>query len=339
MRKRFFESRKGVSVMVSYILLVVFLIIISGIVYQWLKTYVPRQALECPDGTSLFIKEAAFDPVNSQLAITLRNNGRFDLAGYFVYATNSSDQELPTIDLSGYLNESEGSGIILGNSVLFFEGGSNLFSPDSEDTYLFDIPVSVGEPSSIRIIPTRFQEVEGKSRFVSCGDARVEILVSIMTVLIVFAGSAENNGNLGGLEGADIKCNEWASSANLEGSFRAWLSTDSINAKDRINDEIYALVNGKFVAKNKLQLISGNLLHPINLTHTGEGITGMGSEGRAWTGTDESGISTGQNCNNWLSSSGVSGTRGHVNAINAEWTNFNIETCNDDTRIYCFQIE
>ena len=177
MRKRFFENKKGVSIMVSYILLVVFLIIISGIVYQWLKTYVPRQSLECPDGTSLFIKEAVFNPVGSQLTVTLKNNGRFNLTGYFIYATNSSDQELPIIDLSGYLNEAQGSGIILGNSVLFFEGGSNLFSPGSEDTYLFDIPSSIGEPYSIRIIPTRFQEVGGRSRFVSCGNARVEQVV------------------------------------------------------------------------------------------------------------------------------------------------------------------
>ncbi len=165
MRKRFFENRKGVSIMVSYILLVVFLIIIGGIVYQWLKTYIPRQSLECPDGTSLFIKEAAFNLVGSQLTVTLKNNGRFNLAGYFIYATNNSDQELPTIDLSGYLNEAGGPGIILGNSVLFFEGGNNLFLPDSEDTYLFDIPVETGVPYSIRIIPTRFQEIEGKSRF------------------------------------------------------------------------------------------------------------------------------------------------------------------------------
>jgi cysteine-rich repeat protein len=177
MRKRgFFESRKGVSVMVGYVLLVVFLIIIGGIVYVWLKTYIPRQALECPDGISLFIKEASFDSDASQLILTLKNNGRFDVAGYFIHATNSSEQELATIDLSGYLNETQ-AGIIFENSVLFFEGGSNLFGPGFEDDYIFDIPAEIGVPYSVRVIPTRFQEVEGKSRFASCSNARVEQII------------------------------------------------------------------------------------------------------------------------------------------------------------------
>ena len=176
-RKGFFVGKKGISIMVSYVLLIVFVIIIGAIVYQWLKTYVPAQALECPDGVSLFIKDADFDSSDSQLIITLRNNGRFNLAGYFIHATNSSDQELPIIDLSGYLNEAESPGMIFGNSVLFFESEGNLFTPGSEKSYFFDIPSSIGEPHLIRITPTRFQDVDERQRFVSCGGARVGQIV------------------------------------------------------------------------------------------------------------------------------------------------------------------
>jgi len=176
-RKGFFVGKKGISVMVSYVLLIVFVIIIGAIVYQWLKTYVPAQALECPDGVSLFIKDADFDSSDSQLIITLRNNGRFNLAGYFIHATNSSDQELPTIDLSGYLNEAESPGMIFGNSVLFIGAGDNFFQPGSEKSYFFDIPSSIGEPHLIRITPTRFQDVDERQRFVSCSDAGVGQLV------------------------------------------------------------------------------------------------------------------------------------------------------------------
>ncbi|MBA7615527.1 hypothetical protein ES703_22808 [subsurface metagenome] len=173
----FAGKKKGVSVMVSYVLLIVFVIIIGALVYQWLKSYVPAQALECPDGVSIFIKEANFDPFDSRLIVTLRNNGRFSLAGYFIHATNSSDQELPTIDLSGYLNKTKGPGIIFGNSVLFLATGDNFFHPGSERSYFFDLPSSIGEPYSIRITPTRFQDVNEKQRFVSCSDARAGQLV------------------------------------------------------------------------------------------------------------------------------------------------------------------
>jgi len=179
-RKGFFVGKKGISIMVSYVLLIVFVIIIGAIVYQWLKTYVPAQALECPDGVSLFIKDADFDSSDSQLIITLRNNGRFNLAGYFIHVTNSSDQELPTIDLSGYLNDTDGPGKIHGNSVLFFDEiaeNPNLFTPGSEESYFFDIPSSIGEPHLIRITPTRFQDVDERQRFVSCGGARVGQIV------------------------------------------------------------------------------------------------------------------------------------------------------------------
>ena len=177
-RRGLFESKKGISVMVGYVLLIVFVIIIGAIVYQWLKTYVPAQALNCPDGVSLFVKEASFDSDNSQLIVTLRNNGRFNLAGYFIHATNSSDQELPTIDLSNYLDENS-PGRIHGNSVLFFNFsiGDNFFHPGSEESYLFDIPSSIGKPHLIRITPTRFQDVNEKQRFVSCSDARAGQIV------------------------------------------------------------------------------------------------------------------------------------------------------------------
>jgi len=179
-RKEFFVGKKGISVMIGYVLLVVFVLIIGALVYQWLKTYVPSQGLECPDGVSLFIKEAEFDDSTSQLTITLRNNGRFNLAAYFIHATNSSDQELPIIDLSGYLNETS-SGMIVENSILFIEGmgdDPNLFAPDSERDYLFDIPSSIGEPYIIRITPARYQEEDDERvRFVSCSNARAEQIV------------------------------------------------------------------------------------------------------------------------------------------------------------------
>jgi len=343
-KKRFFENKKGISIMVSYVLLVVFLIIISGLVYQWLRTYVPRESLECPDGSSIFIKEAAFNPLDSQLSVTVKNNGRFNLAGYFIYATNDSEQELPIIDLSSYLNDTQGTGIILGNSVLFFAGESSLFSPGSEETYFFNIPTSIGELYSIRIVPTRFQEFEGKTRFVSCSNARTDILVSIATFFIAFATSQGGfDGNLGGLEGADLICNDLAEDAGLNGTFVAWLSINNINAIDRIEDEIYALPNTAGepktkVINNKEDIINGNLLfHPINITEFGGDAS---TSGGVWTGTDEFGNAmTNKNCEGWTVTSGY-GIRGRSNAVNKDWTNYNEETCSDEARrLYCFEIE
>ena len=335
----FAGKKKGVSVMVSYVLLIVFVIIIGALVYQWLKSYVPAQAMECPDGVSIFIKEAYFDPFDSRLIVTLRNNGRFSLAGYFIHATNSSDQELPIIDLSGYLNYTDGPGKIHGNSVAFIIATGNLFHPGSENSYFFDIPSSIGKPYLIRITPTRFQEVDERQRFVSCSDARAGQLVGLLKGWMVFVSkTASYYGDLGGLSGADDECNILAGNANLNGTFIAWLSNETINAKDRIEEGVFFLFDNTKLANSKDELLNSTLLTPINIDQEGGLITGGFP---VWTGTNEFGnLIENQHCNNWVSQSvELSGIRGYTNRSDIKWTNWLTETCDDDQRIYCFQIE
>ena len=55
----------------------------------------------------------------------------------------------------------------------------------------------------------------------------------------VFNSSTSYNGNLGGLTGADAKCQSRAAAAGLTGTYKAWLSSTTINAKDRLPDAKY----------------------------------------------------------------------------------------------------
>ena len=48
--------------------------------------------------------------------------------------------------------------------------------------------------------------------------------------------SSSWNGNLGGLSGADAKCQQAANATGLGGTWVAWLSDSTHNAKDRIPD-------------------------------------------------------------------------------------------------------
>ena len=78
------KTKRGVSIMIGYILLITFVIAISIFVYQWLKTYVPKEGLECPDGVSIYISKANINPNEGKLTLTLKNTGRFDINGVFV---------------------------------------------------------------------------------------------------------------------------------------------------------------------------------------------------------------------------------------------------------------
>jgi len=165
-------QKRGVSVLIGYVLLVVFAVVIGAIVFVWLRSYVPAEALNCPDGTSVSIQQASFDGTTnpSQLNVTIKNNGRFDIAGFFIHATNNSSQNVATIDLSNYSSVSED---IFGNSIVYEFNGNSVGSDESASS-LFNIPSSLGTLYVVSIIPVRFQIEDNKERFVSCGDARVE---------------------------------------------------------------------------------------------------------------------------------------------------------------------
>ena len=178
-----FGQRKGVSLMIGYVLLITLAIVMSVVAYSWMKTYLPKGPTECPDGVSLFLKEAGFDSSVSQtLTLTLKNNGRFNLLGYYIYATNSSDQPLATIDLSQYLIS---GGKILGNSISFASGAGNSLTAGEEVVHIFNIPAGLGELYSISVIPTRIEEEGNAERFTSCSGARTEQLVGKPTFACV----------------------------------------------------------------------------------------------------------------------------------------------------------
>ncbi len=167
------KNKKAISPMIGYILLISAAIFMSVIVYAWLKTYVPRAALECPDTTSIFVKDYVCD-LNNELTLTIMNNGNFNIAGYFVRVANSSsEQELATTDLSQKLKEELG-GLIAGNSVLFsaVEIGNSL-TPNEEAINVFDIS-GVNTIYFVELTPIRIQEKEGIARTASCGNSKIK---------------------------------------------------------------------------------------------------------------------------------------------------------------------
>ncbi len=175
-------KKKGVSIMIGYVLLVTCAIVIGVFVYQWIITYVPADALDCPDEVSIFIKDYTYDCDDSRLDLILKNNGLFNIAGYFIHATNDSNQTLAIIDLSNYTNLGKNKG----GTVLFGTSSENSFEPNDERTNIFDLSDSdIGQIYSIEIIPMRFQEEEGKMRFVSCGGSRVKEEVSCWVACVV----------------------------------------------------------------------------------------------------------------------------------------------------------
>jgi len=167
------KNKKAISPMIGYILLISAAVVMSAIVYTWLKTYIPKAALECPDTTSLFIKDYTCDLTNNELSLTIRNNGNFNVAGYFIRVANVSGQELATVDLSQKL-KSEFGGIIVGNVILVNESESgNSLIPNEEATNVFDI-TGVNYIYFVELTPVRIQQIENRERTTSCGNSKIK---------------------------------------------------------------------------------------------------------------------------------------------------------------------
>jgi membrane-bound inhibitor of C-type lysozyme len=166
------KNKRGVSIVIGYVLLIAVSIVMSILVYQWLKTYVPADTLHCPDGTSAFIKDVSYNCAAKTLTITLQNNGKFSLAGFFIYVSTSSES-LATIDLSSKLTS---GGTISGNSV-WYTTSENSFSPEypnNEKTSVFNVAAYGSTLKGLEIIPIRLQEEDNKKRIVSCSDAKIK---------------------------------------------------------------------------------------------------------------------------------------------------------------------
>ena len=169
----FLKNLKGVSPIIGYVLLVTFVIVLGVIIYNWMKTYVPSEGLECPDGTSLFIKSYSCE--NNSLEIILKNNGKFNIGGYYIYATTSAEQELATKDISFYIDEESAK---LTPTGIKFTGEENSLKPNAEETEVFDLSTGNFTIYSIEIIPLRWQKENRISRIVTCSEGEVREVIS-----------------------------------------------------------------------------------------------------------------------------------------------------------------
>lgn len=167
------NNKRGISVMIGYVLLITFAIIMSIIVYNWLESYVPKDEVECEDGVSVVVED--YNCNASVLNISLRNNGRFSFAGITIFGKENETADVATLDLSNNLTSG-------GNSAqgrVYFGDTSNSFSPGekSPSRLIFDIS-SYDEIPEIVITPVKRVEWQDKEITAVCGRASIEETVN-----------------------------------------------------------------------------------------------------------------------------------------------------------------
>lgn len=84
-------NKIGLSLMVSYVLLISITMILSFGVYMWLKDYANvSENIDCKDGTSIRLEDSESIGINFNLS--LKNNGYFSVAGFILHVGNNTQQ-------------------------------------------------------------------------------------------------------------------------------------------------------------------------------------------------------------------------------------------------------
>lgn len=165
---------------------------------------------------------------------------------------------------------------------------------------------------------------------------------------IVFTTSNRWSGNLGGVAGADAKCQQAADAAGgvyAGRTWKAWISaatTDDSAAKRLVHGTgLYS--NGPWaIATGWDQLASAVHDHAIRLDENGNLPQ---ADDIVWTGTNPDGTAlvgaTGASCNDWTSENGGGGTGiaayGNASASDATWTHEAFQTCDGLGHLYCIE--
>ena len=137
-----------------------------------------------------------------------------------------------------------------------------------------------------------------------------------MTFFITSAGSGDG-ANLGGLEGADAICQKLAEAAGSTGkTWHAYLSTSTVNARDRIGTGPWQNAKGTVIATSVADLHgdANAISKETGLTEAGNPVNGRGDEPNTHdmlTGSNPDGTANPNTCGDWTLDGEGSAMLGH----------------------------
>ena len=145
-----------------------------------------------------------------------------------------------------------------------------------------------------------------------------------MSFFVTSVGSGDG-ANLGGLAGADAHCQMLADAAGSTGKeWKAYLSAEGVNAKDRIGAGPWVNAKGATIATDLANLHSdaNNLTKETALTEAGNVVNGRGDDPNQHdilTGSNADGtLAAGQTCGDWTLNGEGAAMLGHSDRMGPE---------------------
>jgi hypothetical protein len=159
--------------------------------------------------------------------------------------------------------------------------------------------------------------------------------------LRVFITSTTTHGDLGGLAGADQLCQDRANAAALNGSWKAWISTSTVNAKDHVvGPGPWVDMRGALLFADRTAL-TGFTGPATSIWYSETGTFLPTSD--LWTATDITGVYRAYlagttPCEEWTSAAMTSYAQvGQSGRTGSAWTNAFGTSCDQNGRLICFE--
>lgn len=141
-------NKKGVSAIIGYVLLIVFAVSMSGVVYSWLRRSIPKQQEACPDGVSIEVSGVDHDSGNKEISFTLLNRGLFSINGVTV---RIKENERACMVEEVCTNEA-----CSGSNVVF--QSENGLTPSSTMNITATYTATCTSPTELELVPMKFLE-------------------------------------------------------------------------------------------------------------------------------------------------------------------------------------
>ena len=153
------KNKSGISLMLSYVLLISIAVSLSIAVYAWMKLASNIAApADCKEGTSAILSDISCDSDEGKVTLILKNNGYFNIEG-IILAVGNDTEKAPATYLKPEM-EMEISEYSPGN--YFFDVSSPLKPGETKTvTFFNNQPVGFNEIKVIQIQPfIRYKERE-----------------------------------------------------------------------------------------------------------------------------------------------------------------------------------
>jgi hypothetical protein len=256
-----------------------------------------------------------------------------------------------TYKVGGKLEGLQGNGLVLQNNA----GDDLTLNAANNGDFAFVTKVASGAAYAVTV-KTQQNGLDGESCWATTGsgtmaDADVRrVRVWCSTHRKVFITSQLFGANLGGLDGADAKCQALADAADVKGVYRAWLSDTTGSPTTRFTRSTipYRLVNGTTIANDWSDLVNGSIAAPISVTETG-GAPPASTSPRCdandvFSNTTAAGTlqSTAGGCTNWTGV-GMTMQWGFSFSKSAGWSSVCVSTSSSlcdgthKSKLYCFR--